>query len=137
MRKFIAILLIAMTFLTIPTFGETVSLEEVFIDETSYQTRFSSIHDMRGVITKESGYLDIEALLHASEGDNTRLTGSLQKYNNGLWTTIKTFNNYSSDTICYIDEKVYVSTKYDYRLKLQAYVYMGSSLLESATLTIY
>ena len=61
------------------------------------------------------------------DGYNAKVTVELQRYQNGSWTTIKTWTDYG-DAFATVDKDYYVTSGYYYRLKIthQAYTYSGT-----------
>lgn len=139
MKKCKRILLVIMTCLILlptTTYAGNFPSDLESTDEFIISPRFSAIHIFRGSITVHSSYVDVEGLLHATVGDKTKLVANLQKYDGGRWVTVKTLSTTSSGTLCSMDEKVYTSTGYKFRVKLYGYVYSGGRLLESTSIIV-
>ncbi len=141
MKRSMKILLVVFTLLLVITnltYGEVLTSESILNEEEStYGTRFSSINLIQCAMNVGTGKVGVEAVLDASTGDNTKITAYLQKYDNGIWRTVKTMTKTASGQICILDEDVYTTTNYEFRVKLYAYVYNGSELLEKATMYEY
>lgn len=141
MKKFkelIFLMFMIMLVMANMTYGETTCLEQELIEkEPSISTRFSSIHEIQCALIVGSSKVDVEAVLHASTGDKTKIVAYLQKEDNGRWVTVDTITNTEYDELCIIDETVYTSTKYKFRVKVYGYVYDGGTLLEKATIYAY
>lgn len=83
------------------------------------------------------GYATITVYCNSEYGEVTKIKAKceLQRLENHNWKTIKTWTE-SNDisTISYVKETA-VYKGYSYRLKITAYAYNGSTLLEQATET--
>lgn len=137
--KKIMIIFIAILILAIPSFGENDLSKEEDLVVQPYFTNIYTFHTYFGI--DGNGKAMIDSALDGHGGDNSRIRAKLQRYSEGSWTTLKTFETTSTTSNCTLSKSYYVTKGYAYRVLFYGYVYNGKYLLDytnqTSTLQIY
>jgi hypothetical protein len=89
-----------------------------------------------GMDINSSGKASMSSTMIAySSVDKVRLKNYLQRYDNGSWTTIKSWSQTTEGTRAFWSKTYYVNSGYYYRLKTYFYTYNGSTIIESTSAT--
>jgi hypothetical protein len=83
----------------------------------------------------DQGKAFLTSSVDARNVDECKVRMDLQKYQNGRWTTVKSWSKTENGTFCGLGEAWYVMSGYQYRMVSYSYVYEKGSLLESTTYT--
>jgi len=84
--------------------------------------------------------MDSQMQVYDGYADNVKMNNYLQRYNNGSWTTVKSWSQSTDGTYAFWSGSYYVYEGYYYRLYTYYYVYHGSTLLEYTSMpsvTVY
>ena len=84
-----------------------------------------------------SGRASMNSTIIAYSGtvDQVRMSNYLQRYLNGAWTTVNSWNQTTGGTSASWSKTYYVSSGYSYRLRTYFYMYDGSTIIESTSAT--
>lgn len=103
-----------------------------------YQPCFTYINYATcGMDINSSGKASMASTIVAYSGtvDQVRMNNYLQRYQDGSWTTVKSWSQTTEGTIGVWAKSYYVTSGYNYRQKTYFYVYDGSTVIESTSLT--
>lgn len=78
-----------------------------------------------------------DAQIHCYSGvDSVRISGYLERYSNGSWTTLKQWTDNTSGNYGQMNKEWYVARGYQYRWRVYYYAYEGSDS-ESTSKIVY
>lgn len=130
-KKFIVTILIIMTIVSLSTAvlatnDDGGATDYTYISVTTTNLEINSI-----------GKACCAATLTCYAGtDSNRISAYLQRYNNGTWTTLQHWTQDTTGSRGTLYKEYYVTSGYQYRLRVYYYAYEGSNT-ESATGTDY
>lgn len=122
------IVFLVFTMLIIPSYGESENSNEDGVVIQPYFTNIYSFYSYFDIDGNGKGMID--ATLDGHGGDNGRIIAKLQRYRNGSWKTIKTYENTSTTSDCSLSKIHYVTKGYTYRVLFYGYIYNESLLLD-------
>lgn len=96
-------------------------------------TYISNVNNSLGI--NSSGQASMLSSINAYSGTSVSMINYLQRYQNGSWTNVQGWSSSTQGTYGSWSNSYYVSSGYSYRLLTYFYVYNGSTLLESTSLT--
>lgn len=133
-KKFITVLLVMLLVISfaVPALADAIELK----DEIIISPMFTYISEARAKIYIDSnGKATVETYLIGNNNvTSTKATVRLQRYINGSWTTIKTWNESSNSRILNFSDAYNTASGYDYRVQSVVTAYSGTQS-ESTTLT--
>lgn len=129
MRRLMKLMMIVALIITI------FSLEVSALSESVPNSRYQEIDIFKnGFDISNNGLATCKVSLESQSSDRTvKVYAYIQRYENGIWTTIKSGNASEDDGDVSIFMQLIVASGYDYRLKSYAYVYQDGVWLESDT----
>lgn len=133
-KKFTTILLVMLlvSSYAVPALGSTVEVTDEIIISPMY-TYISTAKTQLNI--DSNGKADVTTYLTGNTNvTSTKATIRLQRYINGSWTTIKTWNESSNSRVLIFNDTYNVASGYDYRVQSVVTAYSGTQS-ESNTLT--
>jgi len=112
------------------------SFAETKVERGGYDLRFVSISRISANfdITKSGKAIISSAVTtYPSAMDFIKLDVTLQKFDNGSWKPVKSWNATSHINFCSIDKQYYVMSGHQYRTVTKVYTYKDGQVVETDT----
>jgi hypothetical protein len=100
-----------------------------------YFTYISSVKNAFDISSSGNASMSSSIVTYNGTVDQVRMNNYLQRYNNGLWTTVNNWSQTTQGTSAAWSQSYYVSSGYSYRLRTYFYAYDGSTIIESTSAT--
>lgn len=122
--KKVSLLLMAAMLLMLSAFAANAS-----VARWSYLSKLEAYMEVNNVGLAN---ISVNCYSDATEVNKVMLKCELQQFD-GTWKTIKTWKETENDSFIIYDKSYSIAKNYSYRLKLTAYAYKDSKLLETVT----